>query len=59
MHGGTWTGSNATSVLGARPWLGYVNGGTVNGVTYDKKQCYLRALELDPGCAHAWITWEL
>ena len=43
--------------FGALPWLCYslvitwehVNGGTVSGVAYDRKQCYLRALELDPG----------
>ena len=32
----------------------HCDGGTVSGVAYDKKQCYLRALELDPGYARAW-----
>ena len=34
--------------------LGTVGGGMVSGTSYSEKECYLRALEIDPNAALAW-----
>ena len=42
------------TIVGAWHTLGVEGGGSVGGVDYDKKTCYVKALHLDPNYAWSW-----